>query len=67
MTKLIVRKISAAGTLKVMKVGETLVVNYKDIKTETLRNAATRLNSAGRKYVVSTDGLINKTRVSRIK
>lgn len=67
MAVVIVKKISAAGTLKAMSVGETQTISYRDIKTETLRNAATRLNLKGRSYVVSTDGLIGKTRVSRIK
>ena len=48
MASLIVKRISAAGTLQAMKVGETQVIHYKDIKTETLRNAATRLNSKGK-------------------
>ena len=67
MASLIVKRISAAGTLQAIKVGETQVIHYKDIKTETLRNSATRLNSKGKQYVVSTDGLIERTRVSRIK
>lgn len=67
MTAFIVKKVSAAATLKAMRVGETQAISYKDIKTETLRNAATRLNAKGRNYIVSTDGLIDKTRVSRIK
>lgn len=67
MSKYLVKKVSAAATLKAMPIGEEIEIPYNLIKTETLRNAASRLNAKGRKYVVSTDGITPSTKIIRLK
>lgn len=62
-----IKKISVAETVKAMRVGETQIFTYRVFKTETLRNVATRLNSRGFRFIVSTDGLTSGTRVTRLK
>ncbi len=62
-----IKKISVADTVKTMRIGETQIFPYRVFKTETLRNVATRLNSKGFRFIVSTDGLTSGTRVTRLR
>ncbi len=63
----LVRKISITDTLLSLNVGEEIEIDTKDIKTANLRNTASRLEKRGKaRFMVSEQGLVNKTRVTRM-
>lgn len=64
----IVRIISPKQTLLSIDVGETVVIPTRKIKSDSLRVTALRLNQRNEyHFVVSTEGLVNETRVTRLK
>lgn len=63
----LVKKISVPGTLLSLPIGEPVLIPTAKIKTASIRTAKTRLEKARKaRFVVSTDGLINETKVIRL-
>lgn len=58
-------QISPSKTLRSMSPGDEVSFLYSQVKAETLRTLAIRLNKEGHEYKVSTSGMI--TKVTRIK
>ena len=62
------RDISPKKTLLNMKVGETIIIPTKDIKSPAVRMAASRIEKRREgKFFVTEQGMINETRVTRLK
>lgn len=55
------------ATLRAMKLGESMKIYTKDIKTSTLRSTASKLKKEGYLFRVSDRALINETIVECIK
>lgn len=53
-------------TLQAMEVGDVVVVDTKNVKINTARNAAVRLKEKGFVFVISDKDMINQFRVERI-
>lgn len=53
-------------TLQAMEVGDVVVVDTKNVKINTARNAANRLKGKGYVFVISDKDMINQFRVERI-
>lgn len=63
-----VTKISVPATLLAIKIGETVIIPTRTIKTSSIRAAASRLERAKKaQFIVTEQGLINETQVTRIK
>ncbi len=63
----LVKKISVPGTLLSLPIGEPVLIPTAKIKTASIRTAKTRLEKAHKaRFTVTTDGLINETRVIRL-
>lgn len=62
------RVISPKETLMTLGVGESITISTRHIKTSTIRMAASRIEAKGiAKFEVTESGLINETKVTRIK
>jgi len=60
--------ISPKKTLLNMKIGETIIIPTKDIKSPTVRMAASRIEKRKEgKFFVTEQGMVNETRVTRLK
>lgn len=60
--------ISPKKTLLNMRVGETIIIPTKDIKSPTVRMAASRIEKRKEgKFFVTEQGMVNETRVTRLK
>lgn len=53
------------GTLLSMEVGDSMLISSRDAKISALRTAAGRIHD--RKYSITEMGLVNETRVTRLK
>ncbi|HBK31266.1 MAG TPA: hypothetical protein DDZ96_05700 [Porphyromonadaceae bacterium] len=63
-----VTKISVPDTLLAMEVGDTVIISTRTIKTGSIRAAASRLERANKAlFLVTEQGLVNETQVTRLK
>ena len=63
-----IRDISPKKTLLTMQVGETVVIPTRLVQSGTLRVVASRLQKRREgRFIVTTEGLVNKTQVTRLK
>ena len=63
----LVKKISVPETLLSLPIGQPMLIPTDKIKTSSIRTAKTRLEKARKaRFEVTTDGLINETRVIRL-
>lgn len=63
-----VKKISVPDTLMTINVGQTILVPTEVIRTVSLRAAARRLEQKKKgRFIVTVDGLVNQTQITRIK
>ncbi|MEA4949550.1 hypothetical protein SDC9_137424 [bioreactor metagenome] len=63
-----VTKISIPATLLAIKVGETVRIPSRTIRAGSIRAAASRLEQAKRaRFIVTEQGLVNETQVTRLK
>ena len=53
-------------TMQSMEVGDVVVVETKDVKVNTARNAADRLKKKGYVFTISDRGMINEFAIKRI-
>ena len=55
-------------TLLGMNIGETVIIPTRHIQTPAIRTAATRMEQKKEgRFVITTQGLVNETQVTRIK
>ena len=63
-----VTKISIPATLLAIKAGETVVIPSKTIKPGSIRAAASRLEQTRKAlFIVTEQGFVNETQVTRLK
>lgn len=63
----LIKKISIPETLLSLPIGKPMLIPTAKIKTASIRTAKTRLEKARKaRFEVTTDGLINETRVTRL-
>lgn len=63
-----VMKISIPATLLAIKVGETVMISSKIMKSSSIRAAASRLERAKKaQFTVTEQGFIDGTQVTRLK
>jgi hypothetical protein len=66
-TERIAKKISVSDTLMSLKVGETIVIPTRVVRTGSLHVAASRLEKRKEgKFYVTVKGLVDETRVVRL-
>ncbi|WP_332457484.1 hypothetical protein [Petrimonas sp.] len=63
----LVAKFSATATMRCMKVGELNMIPTRDIKLGAIKKAKDRLKKFGFEFYVSEAGLVNETKVIRLK
>ncbi len=63
-----VTKISIPDTLLSLKIGETVMIPVRTIKSSSVRAAASRLKKIKKaQFIVTEQGLINEIKVTRLK
>ncbi|RNC65170.1 hypothetical protein [Proteiniphilum sp. X52] len=63
-----VTKISIPATLLTIKVGETVIISSKIMKSSSIRAAASRLERAQKaQFIVTEQGFVDETQVTRLK
>ncbi len=64
----LVTKISIPATLLAIKVGETVMISSKIMKSSSIRAAASRLERAKKaQFIITEQGFVNEVRVTRLK
>lgn len=64
----VVTKISTSETLLTLQVGVPVTIPNRTITTGAIRTAASRLDKAKKaRFLISTDGLVNETKVIRLR
>lgn len=63
----LVTKISTSKTLLALQINKPVIIPNRTITIGALRTAASRLDKAGKaRFLISTEGLINETKVIRL-
>lgn len=61
-------KISIPAKLLAIKVGETVIISSRTIKASSIRAAASRLEQTKKaRFIVTEQGLVDETQVTRLK